>query len=158
MIKIMTPSTNKFIMENFLGILEATELRLRQFVELSRVDIVFIALNFHPSLSKSASTNGDYASSKSISEEDRNREPNVNKIFKCCTCNESDHYASKYPHKEKNYTINFKPKISRYCLYENKDDESGEITQNVSDDELRFITIKEDELDKEIREEKSLVS
>ena len=66
------PCTKKFTRETLLGRLKATEVSLEQFGELARVETTFIALSVRPSLSRSASTSGDYSSSsKSKSEENR---------------------------------------------------------------------------------------
>ena len=46
----------------------------------------------------------------------------------------------------------------RNYLYANEDEESNEKGHSESDDELGFGDIKEDELDREIREERALVS
>ena len=97
----------------------------------------FSALSVCPSLSRSVSTIGDYANSnKSRSKEDRTieegisllitRAPNGKIIFKCWTCNEFSHYASKCPKREKKYKNNFKSWIPRDCLCANKDDEFEE--------------------------------
>ena len=41
------------------------------------------------------------------------REKGGKKIFKCWTCDEYGHYASKCPKREKNYRGNFKPRRDR---------------------------------------------
>ena len=69
-------------------------------------------------------------------------------IFKCQTCNEFDHYASKYPKIVKKYKNNFKSRIPREFLYANDDDESDERVQSENDDELGFVSIKEESLEK----------
>ena len=43
-------------------------------------------------------------------------------------------------------------------MYTNEDEESDEKGQSESDDELGLVVIKKDGLDREIREEKALVS
>ena len=88
------------------------------------------------------------------------REKDGKKIFKCWACNEFGHYASKCPKREKNYKVNFKSRRDRdiNCLYANEDEEFDGKGQSESDDELGFVVIKEDDLDREIREERSLFS
>lgn len=169
MIKLLIRCIEKFTKETLLGRLEAAESSLRESRELTRVETYFSALNVFPCLSRSASTHGDFtSSSRTRSKEERNieediaflvrREPHDKKILKCWTCNEFGHYASKCPKGQKNYKRNFKPRKPRDYLYANEDDESKERVQSESDDELGFVAIKEDDLDKEIREEKALVS
>ena len=82
------------------------------------------------------------------------REKDGKKNFKCWTCNEYGHYVSKCPKREKKYREKFRSRRSRDCLYANEDEESD---QSRSDDELRFVAIKEDDLDGEFREERALV-
>ena len=57
----------------------------------------------------------------------------------------------------KKYKGRFNPRRGRdrNCLYANEDEEFDEKGQSESDDELGFVAIKEDDLDREIREEKS---
>ena len=43
-------------------------------------------------------------------------------------------------------------------MYSNENEESNEKVQSESDDELGFMLIKEDDLDREIREERALVT
>ena len=76
------------------------------------------------------------------------REKDGNKIFKCWTCNEFGHYASKCPKREKKYRGKFKPRRDRYCLYANEEDESNDQVVSASDDEIGFVAIKEDNIDK----------
>ena len=114
MIELLISYTKMFTRETLLGRLEAIESSLLEFGELTKIETTFSALSVPPSLSRSASTNGDYDSScRSIFEEDRKikeeisllvrREPNGKIIFKCWTCNEFSHYASKCPKREKKY-------------------------------------------------------
>ena len=81
---------------------------LKKSGDYPRVETYFSALSVHPSLSRSASTSGGYASSgKSKSKEDRRigegiallvrREPDGKRFLKCWTCNEFGNYASKCP-------------------------------------------------------------
>ena len=106
------PCTKDFKKEMLLGRLEEVEARLRQYGDLTRVEIAFNSLNVWPSFSRSASTHEDFASSsRTRSDEDRRieegisllvrREKDGKKIFKCWTCDEFGHYASKCPKREK---------------------------------------------------------
>ena len=78
------------------------------------------------------------------------REKDGKKIIKFWTCDEFSHYASKFPKREKKYKGNLEPRRDRdrNCLYSNEDEESDEKGQSESDDELGFVAIKEDDLDK----------
>ena len=69
-------------------------------------------------------------------------------IFKCWTCNEYGHYASKCPKRERKYKGRFKPRRPRNFLYANEEEEEEESDQRKSEDELRFIAIKKDDLTK----------
>ena len=71
------------------------------------------------------------------------------KIFKCWTCNEFGHFSSKCPKREKKYKGKFNPKRDRdkNCLYANE-----------NDDDLGFVAIKEYDLDREIGEERVIVT
>ena len=92
-------------------------------------------MNIQPVLSRSTSTRG-YFSSSSRSEEDRKieegvallvrREKGGKNFFKCWTCNEFGHYASKFPKREKKYRGNFKPRKYRECLYANEEHDFDE--------------------------------
>ena len=94
----------------------------------------------------------DFASS-SRSDEDRKieegvaflvrREKDGKKIFKCWTCNEFGHYASKCPKRGRKYRGKFKPKRDRDCLYANEEDESDDQEISAIDDEIGFLDIKE---------------
>ena len=83
------------------------------------------------------------------------REKYGKKIFKCWTCNEYGHYASKCPKRQRKYKGRFKPRRPRNCLYANEEEEYD---QNKSEDELGFVAIKADDFDREIREESMLIS
>ena len=83
------------------------------------------------------------------------REKHGENIFKCSTCNEYGHYASKCPKRE-NFKGRFRSRRSKQCLYANE--EEDESNQRRSEDELGFVAIKEDDLDREIREERALIS
>ena len=72
------------------------------------------------------------------------REVDGKKFFKCWTCNEYGHYASKCPKREKKFKGRFKSRRCRNCLYTNEE----ESDQRKSEDELGFVAIKEDDLDK----------
>ena len=78
------------------------------------------------------------------------------KIFICWTCNEYGHYASKFPKREKKFKGRFISRRSRQCLYANEEEDKCD--QSRSDDELGFVTIKEDDLDREIKEERAIIS
>lgn len=110
MIHFLISCTKDFTKEILLRRLEAVENELRQSGELTRIETAFSALNIRPSLSRTTSTRGNFSSS-SRSDEDRKIEEGVallvrrekygKKIFKCWTCNEFGHYASKCPKREK---------------------------------------------------------
>ena len=70
------------------------------------------------------------------------------KIFKCWTCDEYGHYASKRPKREKMYKGNHKPIKDRECLYANEDNDSNEQALSASDDEIGFVAIKEEIIEK----------
>ena len=62
-------------------------------------------------------------------------------------------------YKKKEVKGRFKPRRPRNSLYANeKEEEEEESNQRKSEDELGFVAIKEDSLDKEIREESTLIS
>ena len=75
------------------------------------------------------------------------REVDGTKIFECWTYNEYGHYASKCPKREKKFKARFRSRRSRQCLYANEEE-----------DELGLVAIKEDDLDRKIREERALIS
>ena len=76
------------------------------------------------------------------------REKDGKKKFKCWTCNEFGHYASKCPKREKRYKGKFKPRRDRDCLYANEEDDSNEQVVSDSEDEIGFVAIKEESLEK----------
>ena len=82
------------------------------------------------------------------------REVVAKKIFKCWTCNEYGHYASKFPKREKKLKGRFRR--PRNFLYANEEEDESD--QSISEDELGFMAIKEDDLDMEIRKESALIS
>ena len=82
------------------------------------------------------------------------REKDGKKFLKCWTCNEYGHYASKCPKREKKFKGRFRR--PKNCLYANEEEEKAD--QSKSEDELGFLAIKENYLDKEIREETTLIS
>ena len=86
------------------------------------------------------------------------REKDGKNIFKCWTCNEYGHYASKYPKRERKFKGRFKSRRPRNCLYANEEEDEEEYEQSRREDELGFVAIKEDDLDREIREESVLIS
>ena len=61
----------------------------------------------------------------------------------------------KFPKGENKFKGRFKSRRPRQCLYANEGEESD---QRRSEDELGFVAIKEDDLDREIREERALIS
>ena len=71
------------------------------------------------------------------------REKDGKNIFKCWTCNEYGHYASKCPKRERKFKGRFKSRRPRNYLYANEE-EGEESDQNMSEDELGFVAIKED--------------
>ena len=169
MIQLVIPWTKDFWKETFLLILEFLEEEMRQSGELARVETTFSALNVWPNLSRSVSTRGEFSSS-SRSKEDKKtekgitflerREKYVKKIFKCWTSDEYGHFASKFPKREKRFRGKFKPRRhkDRNWLYANEDREYDKNDWSESDDELGFVAIKNDNLDREIREERDLVT
>ena len=62
--------------------------------------------------------------------------------------------------KKKKYKRKFNPRRDRdrNCFYTNEDEKYDEKCQSESYDELGFVAIKEDDLDREIREERALIS
>ena len=80
-------------------------------------------------MSRSTSKHGDFVgSSRTRSNVDKKIEegiPDGKNIFKCWTCNEFGHYASKCPKKEKKYKRKLNPRRPRSCLYVNEDEESN---------------------------------
>ena len=113
-------------------------------------------MNIWPSLSRSTSDRVDIASSRKFDEDRKiegvallvRREKDGKKFLKCWTCNEFGNYASKCPKREKKYRGNFKPRRDRECLYANEEDDSDEQAVSTSDDEIGFIAIKEESLEK----------
>lgn len=169
MIQLLIPCSKDFTKEMLLGRSEAGEVDLRQFGDLARVKIAFSALNIRSNLTRSASTRGDFAGSNRFDEDKkieegttllarRGREKDDKKIFKCWTCDKFGHYTSKCPKREKTYKGKFKPRRDRNYLHANEVEEFYERGQSESDDELRFVAIKEDDFDKETQEERALVS
>ena len=111
----MIPCTENFTKETLLGRLEIIELDLKQSGELSSVEIAFSALSVKSSSTRKASVQNDSASSsKTIDEKIKEgvallveREVDGKKVFKCWTCNEYGHYASKCPKIENKYKGRF---------------------------------------------------
>ena len=106
----------------------------------------YSALNIRPSLSRS-----------NRSEEDRKiegvallvrREKWGKKIFKFWTCDEYGHYASRCLKREKTYKGNYKLRKDWECLYANEENDSNEQAVSASDDEIGFVEIKEEILEK----------
>ena len=143
--------TKYFTNETLLRRIEIVEKDLRQSRELTRIETTFSALHIWPSLSRSTSTRGDFAST-SRSEEDKKTKEEVallvrreiwcKKIFKCWTCDEYGHYASKCPKREKKYKGNYKPRKDRECLYANEDNDYDEEALSASDAKIGFVEIK----------------
>ena len=169
MIQLVMPRTKYFTKEKFLGRLESIEVKLRQSRELARLETTFSALKIQPNLSRSASTREDFVGNNRSNEDKKikegltllvRREKDDKKIFKCWTCDRFGHYASRCPKREKKYKGKFKLERDkdRNFLYANEDDEFDERDQTESDYELGFLAIKEDDLDREIRKERALVS
>ena len=116
-----------------LGRLEFVEVDLRQSGDLARVETTFSVPKFWPNLTRSANTHGDFVGS-SLYDEDKKieegiallvrREKHGKKIFKCWTCNEVGHYASKCPKRENKSKGIFKLRgdRDRNCLYANEDE------------------------------------
>ena len=109
-------------------------------------------MNIQPSLSRSTSARGDFAST-SITDEDRKiegvallvrREKGNNNIFKYWTYDEYGHYASKCPKREKKYQGNYRPRRDRECFYANEEKDSNEQVVSASDDEIGFVAIKQE--------------
>ena len=123
---------------------------------MSLVETLFSALSVKSRSARKASVqNGSASSSKTIDEKIKGgvallveREVDGKKIFKCWTCNEYGHYASKCPKREKKYKGRFRSRRPRNYLYDNEEEEEEESNQSRSEDELGFVAIKEDDLDK----------
>ena len=109
-----------------------------------------------PSLSRSTSARGDFASNNRFEEGRKiegvalsvRREKGAKKTFKCWTCDEYGYYASKFPKREKSYKGNYKHRKDRECLDENEENDSNEQELSASDDEIGFVAIKEESLEK----------
>ena len=86
------------------------------------------------------------------------REKYGKNIFKFWTCNEYGHYASKCPKRERKFKDRFKSRRPSNCLYANEEEDEEESNKIKSEDELGFVAIKEDDLDREIKEESVLIS
>ena len=71
---------------------------------------------------------------------------------------EYGHYASKFSKRENKYKGRFRSRRPRNYLYVNEEEEEDKFYQSGSEDEFGFVAIKEDDLDKEIREESALIS
>ena len=98
---------------------------------MALVETTFSALSVKSSSTRKASAQNDSASSsKTIDEKIKEgvallveREVDGKKIFKCWTCNEYGHYASKFPKRENKYKGRFKSRRPRNCLYVNEEEE-----------------------------------
>ena len=104
---------------------------MRKSRELPKVEIAFNALSVPPMLTRSASTSGDYVSSKQTKvDEDKKiekglallmkREPKGKTIFKCWTFNEYGHYSSKFPKRAKKFKKPNKSRMPMDCLFANE--------------------------------------
>ena len=98
--------------------LEVVEVIMKENGDLPKIETTFSALSMRPSLSKSVSTSGNYASSnRGKSNKDMKidegiallvkRELEGEKNFKCWTCKEYGHFASKCPKRVKKFRRNF---------------------------------------------------
>ena len=105
------------------------------------------------------STSGDFLGNKRVkSKEDKKidegiallvkREPKGKRIFKCYTCKEYTHFTANCPKRENKYKKNFYSRRSRNFLYANDEEESKERSE--SEDELGFVSIKEDSPKREV--------
>ena len=168
MIEQVIPCTMNFTRETILGRLEVEEMNLRLSGDLPRMETIFSALSVCPTFSRSISMSGDYAgSSRSRNEEDKKieegiallvkREPDGKKIFKCWTCQEYGHFASKCPKRVKKYRNNFKPRRSKECSYANDEDLEDSIERTLSEsdndnfDDIGFVGF-DDNFESDIKE------
>ena len=134
MIQLMITCTENFMKETFLGRLEAIELYLKQSGELEKGETMFNLLSVKHSLEKNTSAQGDISSSsKTVEEKIKEgvallveREKDGKNVFKCWTCNEYGHYASKCPKREKKFKGRFRSRRSRKCLYANEEEDESE--------------------------------
>lgn len=76
------------------------------------------------------------------------REIDGERIFKYWACNEYGHFASECPKRVKKYIGNFQYRKPRNYLYANDDEDESE-ENSESDDELGFVSIKEESPKKE---------
>ena len=128
MIQLLISCMKHFTKETLLGRLKVVENELIWLKELIRIETTLSDINIWPNLSRSTSARGDFASNNR-SKEDKNiegvallvrREKGSKKFFKCWTCDEYGHYASKCLKREKKNKGNYKPRKDRECLYANE--------------------------------------
>ena len=138
MIQLMILCTKNFTKETLLGRLEAVVLDLKQCGELASVETTFSALSVGHGLARNTSAQGEFASSsKTVDKKIKGvallieREVDGNKIFKCWTCNEYNHFASKFPKREKKFKGRFRSRRPRNCLYANEEEEEDLIKAKV---------------------------
>ena len=133
---------------------------------MAKVEIALSALDIKLGLARRKKPWGNIASSsRSIEEKIQEgvallleREKDGKNIFKCWTCNEYGHYASKCPKRERKFKARFKSIRSRNYLYANEEEDEEEFDQRKNEDELGFLAIKEEDLGGEISEEIALIS
>ena len=128
---------------------------------MASVETAFSPLNVKSGLTRNTSAQNDSASnSKNVDENIKEGvaliiEREVDGIFFFF---EYGHYASKFPKRQNKYKRRFWSRRPRNCLYVNEEEEEDESDQSRSEDELGFVAIKEDDLDRQIREESALIS
>ena len=81
MIQLVMPCTKDLTKETFLRRLESIEEEIRQFGELTWVEITFSVMNIQPNLSRSASARGDFSNSRR-SEEDNKIEEGISLLVR----------------------------------------------------------------------------
>ena len=159
MIKQVIPSVDKFSKETLLGRIEVAEVSLRQNGDLPGIETTLSALSMKPSLSRSTSTSGNFASSSRAKfEEDKKIEKGIvllvkrelegERFFKFWTCREYGNFASKFRKRVNKFKRNFQSRRPRNCLYANDEEDSKERSEN--EDELGFVAIKEDSIEREV--------
>lgn len=93
------------------------------------------------------------------------REPKGRKAIVCWTCKELGHFSSQCPKREKKTKPRkpYKSKITKDCFFVDKDDEFdfkmiNFLESDDENDEIGFVAIKEENPEKEVKEEKVVVS
>ena len=109
----------------------------------------FSAFNIKLGLARNTKAQGISCNNKIVEEKIQEgvallveREKEGKNIFKCWTCNEYGHYASKFPKRERKYKGRLKSRRPRNCIYTNEEEVSDEKGQSKSDDEIGFVAIK----------------